>query len=164
MTGIKAATLNEVPVITGLANKIWPQVYGYMISTSQIDYMLKLMYNETVLANQIKEGHNFVIYYDNEIPLGFAGFAPESETSVYKLHKLYLDPSLQGNGIGLLLLNYVIVNAKIAGAKTLRLNVNKNNKTLSFYKKYGFKIVKEVVVDIAGGFVMDDYVMERELI
>ncbi len=163
MTGIKEATINDVQLLGALAHQIWPKVYGYMISEEQINYMLTLIYSEDALVKQIQNGQRFAIYYDNDVPLGFTGFGMEPNEPVFKLHKLYLDPSLQGKGIGLLLLNYVIAKAKDAESNTLRLNVNKYNKTLSFYKKYGFEIVEEVVVDIGGGFVMDDYVMERGL-
>lgn len=163
MTGIKAATFNDVQLLGALAHQIWPKVYDYMISEEQINYMLTLIYSEDALLKQIQNGQRFAIYYDNDIPFGFTGFGMEPNEPVFKLHKLYLDPSLQGKGIGLLLLDYVIAAAKATGANTLRLNVNKHNKTISFYKKYGFEITKEVFIDIGGGFVMDDYVMEREL-
>ena len=39
-------------------------------------------------------------------------------------------------------------------------SVNKRNQqALGAYRRYGFVIREEVVVDIGGGFVMDDYIM-----
>ena len=163
MTGIYPARLPEVKLISALANKIWPQVYDYMISQEQIRYMLELLYTEEALSRQISDGQDFIVYYHDSIPLGFAAFAPEAQAGFYKLHKLYLDPSMQGKSIGLALLNHVMDVAIKAEAHTLRLNVNKHNKTISFYEKHDFKISSEVVIDIGGGYVMDDYVMEREL-
>ena len=47
---------------------------------------------------------------------------------------------------------------------TLILNVNKNNvQAIRAYEKNGFAIREAVVVDIGGGFVMDDYVMAKPL-
>jgi hypothetical protein len=43
------------------------------------------------------------------------------------------------------------------------LNVNKYNSAQDFYKKLGFCIDYEEVIDIGNGYVMDDYVMEKEL-
>jgi ribosomal protein S18 acetylase RimI-like enzyme len=40
------------------------------------------------------------------------------------------------------------------------LNVNKNNEARFFYEKLGFSLVKEEVIAIGQGYVMDDYVME----
>ena len=47
----------------------------------------------------------------------------------------------------------------------LYLNVNKHNENaIGFYRINGFSIVKEEVIDIGNGFVMDDYVFEKPLI
>ena len=44
------------------------------------------------------------------------------------------------------------------------LNVNKGNvRAIAFYQKRGFGVIKSVVLDVGGGFVMDDYVMGKEL-
>jgi ribosomal protein S18 acetylase RimI-like enzyme len=47
--------------------------------------------------------------------------------------------------------------------KTIILNVNRFNPAVSFYEKYGFRTVKEEVIDIGQGFVMDDFVMALEV-
>lgn len=44
--------------------------------------------------------------------------------------------------------------------QTLILTVNKHNhKAISAYQRYGFEITADSVVDIGGGFVMNDYLM-----
>ena len=53
---------------------------------------------------------------------------------------------------------------RAAGARTLMLNVNKHNtQAIRAYEKHGFAIRDAVVVDIGGGFVMDDYVMAKRI-
>ena len=81
-----------------------------------------------------------------------------------KLHKLYLDFSLHGRGIGSMALQYAIRTAREAGYRFLRLNVNKENAAaLRAYRRNGFRQVEAVKADIGGGFYMDDFVMEIEL-
>jgi ribosomal protein S18 acetylase RimI-like enzyme len=47
----------------------------------------------------------------------------------------------------------------------LILQVNKRNeKAIKLYRRAGFAVREEIVVDIGGGFVMDDYVMEKRLV
>jgi RimJ/RimL family protein N-acetyltransferase len=54
---------------------------------------------------------------------------------------------------------------RTGGARRLILSVNKRNtKAITAYKRNGFVIVESVVTDIGGGFVMDDYVMARDLV
>ncbi len=42
--------------------------------------------------------------------------------------------------------------------------VNKyNDRSINAYKRMGFAVVEEAVVDIGGGFIMDDYKMVKDL-
>jgi ribosomal protein S18 acetylase RimI-like enzyme len=42
--------------------------------------------------------------------------------------------------------------------------VNKRNeRAINSYRKYGFAVRETVVDDIGGGFVMDDFIMEKKL-
>ena len=44
------------------------------------------------------------------------------------------------------------------------LSVNKHNtRAIAAYRRNGFVIAESVVTDIGGGFVMDDYVMAKNL-
>jgi ribosomal protein S18 acetylase RimI-like enzyme len=45
----------------------------------------------------------------------------------------------------------------------MELNVNKRNKAIAFYEHQGFRIVREEVIDIGHGYVMDDHVMARQI-
>jgi ribosomal protein S18 acetylase RimI-like enzyme len=62
------------------------------------------------------------------------------------------------------MLGHVERRALDRGSRTLILQVNKRNeKAIKLYRRSGFAIREEVVVDIGGGFVMDDYVMAKRL-
>ncbi len=163
---IRKAGVSDIETIHLLANKIWPEVYDYMISKDQINYMLELIYSTLALHEQITEKkHQFVIYYQEDIPLAFASYSPKSitEPTTIRLHKIYVSANLHGQGVGKLLLNYIEAEMTRAGATALELNVNKTNKAIGFYKKNGFEILYPEVIDIGGGYVMDDYVMKKDL-
>jgi hypothetical protein len=61
------------------------------------------------------------------------------------------------------LLSDVISRVKMAGGKTLQLNVNRKNKATGFYLNMGFSVLKEELLDIGGGYFMDDYVLNLAL-
>jgi ribosomal protein S18 acetylase RimI-like enzyme len=93
----------------------------------------------------------------------FASAGPAAPKE-FKLHKLYVHPDRQREGIGAALLARVESIVRTRGADHLILNVNKNNeKAIAVYHRHGFAIRESVVVDIGGGFVMDDYVMVKPL-
>ena len=82
----------------------------------------------------------------------------------FKLHKIYLHPDWQGRGLGSRLLQHCEGEILKSGGRRLILSVNKRNaKAIAAYQRNGFIIAKSVVTDIGGGFVMDDYVMAKNL-
>jgi len=162
---IKAAALNDLPVIHDLAYAIWPNAYGDILSPGQLKYMLDKIYSLSSLQNQLLNlHHNFIIVLDNDIPVGFASFSPKEEnSSIFHLHKIYVLPNQQGNGTGKMLLEQVINSIKGMDATALMLNVNRYNKARYFYEKHGFTILEEVDIAIGEGYFMNDYIMELNL-
>jgi ribosomal protein S18 acetylase RimI-like enzyme len=61
------------------------------------------------------------------------------------------------------MIDYITEAARKNNQEALLLNVNKNNIAKNFYKKLGFNIVLDEVIDIGQGYVMDDYVMEKPI-
>ena len=160
---IRTVTPADFAAIRAVVHEVWPIAYREMITPEQISYMLEWMYSDESLNKQMaEEGCLFLVYEKDDIVQGFASFS-ETESSLFKLHKLYVYTSLHGKGIGKTLLDEVKRRATVLGGKTIELQVNKKNVAQHFYTKQGFTIDRELVLDIGGGFVMDDFVMRAEL-
>ena len=159
---IRKAYPADIPQIRNMAYNIWPVTYGSILAPEQIDYMLKLIYSEKVLQEQMENNNEFILVYDGVHPVGFASFSL-TEPQVYKLHKIYVLPSQQGKGTGRFIIDQLIKAMKAKGATTLQLNVNRLNNAKVFYEKLGFTVIKEEDIDIGNGYFMNDYVMEKRL-
>lgn len=95
--------------------------------------------------------------------IGFLSFSSEADGRV-KLHKMYVLPEHQRRGIGQQLLAHVCQSARALGARAVWMQVNKRNeRAIAAYLKAGFRVEREAVFDIGGGYVMDDYLMEKVL-
>ena len=162
---IAAATDVDLPVVARLADVIWRAHYPGIITDEQIDYMLALGYSIDALSTFLHEpGAGLAIARAGGEPVGFAAWYRPGEPSTTKLDKLYVLPSLHGRGTGRALIAHVEAAARRDGAGTLILNVNKRNaKAIAAYRACGFATREAVVVDIGGGFVMDDYVMAKAI-
>lgn len=162
---ILPATEEHLPSLAKLAGVIWRQHYPGIISREQIDYMLARMYSLDVLRDEIRtQGIHFYRLQAEGQFAGFASIGPASEVGVMKLHKLYLLPELHGRGLGSRLLKHCEAEARRFGAQHLILSVNKRNtKAIAAYQRNGFAIAESVVTDIGNGFVMDDFIMAKEL-
>jgi GNAT superfamily N-acetyltransferase len=79
------------------------------------------------------------------------------------ISKLYILAAHRKSGAGRQALELLERMARERGATHRWLTVNKGNPSVRAYERLGFKIVDAMVVDIGGGYVMDDYKMEKDL-
>ncbi len=162
---VRLATLEDVLSIRQIAEITWPPTYSTIISTEQIEYMLNWMYSTTAIEQAIRANDQaFLVLEKDGKALGFAGIqwnAPEAHFC--RIHKLYVRPETQGTGAGKMLLNAIETIAHEKQCSALHLNVNKANSAVGFYKHNGFEVYETIVLDIGNGFVMDDYIMTKNL-
>lgn len=166
MFTITKISTKSIPEIERLSSEIWHKVYPSLISMEQIDFMLNMMYSRSSLEKQMLElEHQFILISTEDEALGYASYSLKSaaEPTIFRLNKLYLQPECHGKGLGKAMIQFIIEETLAQGAKFLELNVNKANPTIAFYKKFGFAITEETVVQIGEGYVMDDYVMTLKI-
>ena len=125
--------------------------------------MHNLMYSTHELERQMQDGHTFFIAENGNEAVGFAGTSPV-EGGIYKLHKLYVLPSMHGKGLGEMLLKKVEQFAAEQQANRLILGVNRNNRAFGFYQRQGFTVQHEVNLDIGKGFFMNDFILQKSLV
>lgn len=109
------------------------------------------------------KGHHFIIAHRNDRAVGFAGFEHHcrGERST-RLHKLYVLPGMHGMGAGRALYQSIEAAARSAGF-VIELNVNRFNKARVWYERQGFHVLRDEVINIGNGYVMDDHVMVKPL-
>lgn len=159
---IKQASVTDIPDIIKIQEKTWETTYKDILSKEQIDYMFEKIYSHDSLNNQmINDKHRFLILENNGNPEGFASVSEENPET-FKLHKIYVLPSLQGSGAGKYMLNEIENYIRSAGGNRLILNVNRFNKARSFYEKMGFTVTEEKDIPF-GPYWMNDYILEKDL-
>ncbi|MDB5256772.1 MAG: family N-acetyltransferase [Chitinophagaceae bacterium] len=163
MITITTATAKEYPIIQAIARQTWPEAFGKILSPEQIEYMLTMMYSLSALTEQVQNKHHvFLLVKWEEEPVGYASYELNYQSSSKtKIHKLYLLPAAQGKRIGQLLIQEIGTRAKPDYA--LVLNVNRYNSAIRFYEKVGFKKTGEETIDIGNGYLMEDYIFEKQL-
>jgi len=159
------ATEEHIPVIQDIARVTWYHTYSGLLTDDQSEYMLDMMYSTQSLKDQMNNKlHRYLLAKDDN---GFAGYISYEldygSSEKAKIQKLYVLPSYHGKGIGKLLIDEVADIAKSHSVRYLLLNMNKQNPAVNFYHKMGFRIIAEDCIDIGGGYVMDDYILQKEL-
>ena len=161
---IRVLTMGEIPALAALAARIWHAHYAGMISQAQIDYMLAQRYHPQLIASQLDDpGQRWLVAVAGPGLVGYAHVYREGAQRA-KLDKLYVAPECQRRGLGHALLSAAEESARAWGTSRLIVRTNKANaQALAAYARYGFGAPTAVVEDIGGGFIMDDYQLEKPL-
>lgn len=161
---ISALAHDQVEAVCALARTVWRHHYPAIIGTAQTEYMLARRYDPALVRAELARLDLWwdVLEEDGAL-VAFSCSIAESPGEL-KLDKLYVHPERQRRGHGRALIEHACERALSFGCCALVLAVNKRNAAaIGAYAKHGFSIREAVVKDIGGGFVMDDYIMERKL-
>ena len=151
--------------VTELARTIWLAHYVTMITTEQIEYMLRGRFTLENLRRYLDSHERWMDVLEcNGRLVGYCSYARTSTPGEIKLEQLYLLPELHGRGLGRQMLDHVERRARQEGGRSLMLQVNKrNDKGLALYRRGNFTVREAIVFDVGEGFVIDDYVMVKRL-
>jgi GNAT superfamily N-acetyltransferase len=160
---ISLLRLDEAEAVADLARVVWNVAYPAIISQAQIDYMLDQRYKPGLIRQLLARGDLWLAARAGAELVGFAhGYSLGNGD--FKLDKLYVAIDMQRHGIGGELIRSVAERARQHGDSRLILRVNRQNQpAIDAYLKHGFQVATLVVEDIGQGYLMDDYVMIKEL-
>jgi GNAT superfamily N-acetyltransferase len=162
---IAPVAVEDVERLAALAREIWIAHYSSIITLAQIDFMLDQRYAPDVIRAELQRDDLWweKLLVDGAMA-GFSSYLLVEAGSAMKLDKLYVHPAHQRCGYGGKLIERALLMARRQSCTTLLLAVNKNNRqAIDAYLKHGFRIGDSVVKDIGGGFVMDDYIMVKDV-
>lgn len=153
----------EFDSLAEFASEIWHEHFIKIIGAPQVEYMLKHFQSSAAMQEQVRnDGYIYYRAYEDGEPCGYCAFCPH-EDHMY-LSKFYMKADFRRRGIGRKMMDFIASETKKAGLPKIRLNVNKYNFAIDVYKRMGFVITADEVNDIGNGFVMDDYVMEKDIV
>ncbi len=162
---VKVADSHLIKTIVLLAKEIWTEHFTPIIGKAQVDYMLEKFQSEKAITRQIKnEGFLYYLLKQGKEYIGYMGVVPDEAGGELFLSKIYVKSGRRRKGYGKEAIEFVEDLAKQKKLNKIALTVNKNNTiAIEAYRKMGFKNAGSVITDIDGGFVMDDYRMEKSL-
>lgn len=162
---IRPLERRDVAAVASLARVIWLAHYSTIISREQIEYMLADRFTPQRLQTYLARDERWmdVMELDGAL-VGYCSYARTRTPGELKLEQLYLSLDFHARGLGQHMLAHVDNRARQLGCTSIVLQVNKHNeKAIRAYRRAGYSLREEVVIDIGSGFVMDDYIMTKQL-
>jgi len=139
---LRVAGPDDADQVTAVFLDCWRISYAQVMPASLVESMTSLK-ARTMWADALERpGQTIVAATEDEPPhavLGFVGFQLEQDGTGY-VSSLYVSPSLQGGGVGRLLLSEAEKGLRDSGARTARLWVfEANAPSRAFYVRQGWK-------------------------
>jgi diamine N-acetyltransferase len=170
---VPVTTPPQLDVIAGLAHEIWYEYYVPLIGRAQVDYMVSRFQSSEAMAQQMREDYEYFLIQRGRVQhgpadgqgrsIGYCAVQSQPAESSLFLSKLYLLRDARGAGTGRECMEFIEQLARRRGLTLIWLTVNKGNPAVRAYERLGFRIAADLVMDIGGGFFMDDYRMEKSL-
>jgi len=160
---IPVTTAAQVAEVARMAHQVWNEHYVPLIGQPQVDYMVAKFQSPETIQSQIESGYEYFRIQQAGTDIGYAAIRHDAADARLFISKLYVLAAHRKSGAGRYTLSLLERMALERGATHLWLTVNKANPSVQAYERLGFRIVDAMVVDIGGGYVMDDYKMEKEV-
>jgi diamine N-acetyltransferase len=161
---VRIQSEDDISTVASLAEAIWNEYFPAIIGQAQVDYMLAKFQSKQAITAQVKAGYRYYLINTGSENAGYICLIAQESGNTMQISKFYIHKDWRGQGIAMQALIQIMAISHELGLSLLSLTVNKHNyPAIAVYKKLGFDTVDEVVADIGGGYVMDDYIMTRPI-
>ncbi len=157
-------TEEQIASVAEIAEPIWYATYEPIIGADAVAYMIDKFQSVPAIHRQLKEeGYVYYLICADEKAVGFTGLVPHKDGKMF-LSKLYVQPEYRGKGIPRAAFEFISQLCREEGLDKIYLTVNKQNThAIEVYMHHGFYEIDAVVTDIGFGYVMDDYILQKDV-
>ncbi len=151
-------TEEQIRQLAELASQIWNEYFIEILSKEQIDYMIETFQSAAAITEQIQEGYQYYFIINDTEIIGYFGICKQEDGTMF-LPKLYLAKEHRGKGHASQVFQFIKEKSLEQCCSSIWLAVNRHNQqAIAVYEHLGMQRLREQVIDIGNGFVMDDFV------
>lgn len=151
---IQALENKDAEALSDLCLRIYPQFFLYIWHDAGVWYQ-QTRYNATQLRQEIESPHSqFYFVMEEDKPVGYLKLNTNTFLKDYPSHngleveRIYLLKETQGKGLGKLLINFAVTQAKLLQKDHLFLYVmDSSADSMTFYKAMNFSIFGQKFLD-----------------
>ena len=165
VTFVPVSTEQDQEKLATLAAEIWNEYWPAIIGQDQTDYMVENFQSLAAIKRDMAENayEYWFVVDEGGKTVGYTGGHEEPTTSRYFISKIYLLAEERGKHYASKVIAFYGELCRERDLHSMYLTVNKHNELgIRAYLGKGFVTIESVETDIGNGFIMDDYVMEKE--
>ena len=154
----------QIEMVARIAEPIWHATYDSINGVDSTNYMIEQFQFVPAIHRQLEsEGYVYYLMLASGKAAGFIGLVPHKEGKMF-LSKLYVADEFRGMGLPHAAFDFIVELCRAEKLDKIYLTVNKRNRhAIEVYKHFGFYEIDAVVTDIGCGFVMDDYILQKDV-
>ena len=172
----------QVHELADLAGQIWREYWPAIIGPDQTEYMVEQFQSYEAISRDMAQHEYeywFLVASDDALSeetvndalatkqariVGFTGGHNEAETNRFFISKIYLLPDERGKHFASKVMAFYENLCHERGFSAMYLTVNKHNELgIRAYRGKGFEVIESVETDIGCGYIMDDYIMQKDV-
>lgn len=160
----RVITAAQIETVARIAEPIWHATYDPINGVDSTNYMIEQFQSVGAINRQLEsEGYVYYLILADGAAAGFIGLVPHKEGKMF-LSKLYVADEFRGMGLPHAAFDFITSLCREEKLDKIYLTVNKHNAhAIEVYKHFGFYETDAVVTDIGCGFVMDDYILQKDV-
>ena len=149
---VRPARKTDVDAIRAVASRTWLHTYGGVIAEDAISDVLDRSYTRDAVRHYLEtRGMSLHVAELDSTVVGFVTHCSTSE-SVHDVFAIYVDPTVQGGGVGWALWKAVLQTARDSGTTAIELWVLEQNPvSRNWYERQGGVIVGRQVRSFSDG-------------
>jgi len=151
---LQPVALNDQEKLFHLMMKIYRPVYQHLWLDDGSSYVASQFNVQQLQSELSSPGAFYYFVHFKKQPIGILRFLKDTttsaikETNTTKLHRIYLDPSVHGQGIGKALMHWLIEFSITQDQQSIWLEcMDSQLAAYHFYKQLGFKTVEAFTLD-----------------
>jgi ribosomal protein S18 acetylase RimI-like enzyme len=165
---IRPVQQSEIPALADVAARSYADAFGSTYTPEQLAAELAGHRSEAYFRDALVSGHTILVDVEDGRIRGYSQIAevdlPElqARSGDQLLDRLYIDPDLQGQGIGRQLIEQTLAHPRLANARRIYLQVRReNHRALGLYRSLGFEVVGHTRLGVGDLQARPDYIMMR---
>ena len=159
---VKLDEEDKIKDLSSLATKIIRKHYDPILGSKQNDYMIDKFQSVKAIKKQLEDNYKYYLI-NNGLNIGFMAYYLK-EDSLY-ISKFYLLEEERNKGTGKKVLAFIENKCLENNKNKISLNVNRfNYDSIKAYEAMGFKRIRIEDNDIGSGYLMEDYVYEKDIV